>query len=317
MITYLDFEKPIIEIENKIIELKKTSKICNMDLSKQINMLERKKHKLKLKIYSSLTPWQKVKIARHQNRPHLHDYINLLFNDFIELHGDRCFGDDCSMLCGLALINKTRIVVIGQQKGKNLNENIKLNFGMAHPEGYRKALRIMELAEKFNKPIVTFIDTPGAYAGIAAEERGQAQAIAKNLIAMSNFKVPIISIIIGEGGSGGALGIGISNKVLCLEYSYYSVISPEGCAAILFRDINKSLEAAKILKIVSKDLLELNIIDEIIKEPLGGAHNNIKNMATTIKLALIKYLKMYKNKDSEENIAERYKRFRKFGIYKQ
>ncbi|MDR1928837.1 MAG: acetyl-CoA carboxylase carboxyltransferase subunit alpha [Endomicrobium sp.] len=312
-----DFEVPILEITKRITDLKISSKDTNVDLSDQIKDLEKTRDKLKHKIYSSLSPWQKVQIARHPKRPYTLDYINFIFEDFVELHGDRVFGDDKAILCGIAIIDNKCVVVIGHQKGRILEENIHRNFGMAHPEGYRKALRIMKFAEKFNKPIITFIDTPGAYPGISAEERGQAEAIAKNLRDMSCLKVPIISIIIGEGGSGGALAIGVSNKILCLENSYYSVISPEGCAAILFRDSSKAPEAAKAMKLVPKDLLNLKIIDEIIKEPLGGAHYDVEKTSLNIKIVLNNYLNEYKNMDMKKIVDERYLKFRNIGIYKE
>lgn len=243
-----DFEKPIAEINKRIDGLKEASRIGNIDLSVQIKNLEKTRDELKQKIYSSLTTWQRIQIARHPQRPYSADYVKLVFKDFIELHGDRTFGDDQAILCGIATFDDSPVVVVGHQKGRTLKENMDRNFGMAHPEGYRKAMRVMKLAGKFNRPIVTFIDTSGAYPGIAAEERGQAEAIARNLRDMSSLKVPVVSIVIGEGGSGGALGIGVSNKVLCLENAYYSVISPEGAAAILFRDGSKASKAAQAMK---------------------------------------------------------------------
>ncbi|MDR3256705.1 MAG: acetyl-CoA carboxylase carboxyltransferase subunit alpha [Endomicrobium sp.] len=312
-----DFEQPIAEIDKRIDELKESSHSSNIDLSKQIEDLEKTRDELKQKIYGSLTSWQRIQIARHPQRPYFADYVKLIFKDFLELHGDRIFGDDQAILCGIATIDDNPIVVIGHQKGRSLEENMDRNFGMAHPEGYRKAIRVMKLAEKFNRPIITFIDTPGAYPGIAAEERGQAEAIARNLRDMSDLKVPVINIVIGEGGSGGALGIGVSNKVLCLENAYYSVISPEGCAAILFRDGSKAPEAAQAMKITAKDLLNLKVVDEIIKEPLGGAHYNPTKTATNIKTVLNKYLQQYKSKSGKEIIAERYLKFRNMGIYEE
>jgi acetyl-CoA carboxylase carboxyl transferase subunit alpha len=312
----LDFEKSIIEIDKRIDDLKKTSKDSNIDISAQIAKLEKTKNEIKVKIYSSLSPWQIVQLARHPQRPYTFDYINLIFDDFVELHGDRCFGDDKAILSGVAEIDNKQVVVIGHQKGRTLDENIKgANFGMAHPEGYRKALRIMKLAEKFNRPVITFIDTPGAYPGIAAEERGQAEAIAKNLREMSCLKVPIITIIISEGGSGGALGIAVSNKIFCLENSYCSVISPEGCAAILFRDSSKAAEAAEAMKITAKDLLNLKIIDGIIKEPLGGAHNDVKKTALNIKKILNENLAYYSNMSCKKIVNDRYLKFRSIGIF--
>ena len=312
-----DFEQPIVEINKRIDDLKKSSESSNIDLSEQVEDLEKTRDELKQKIYASLTPWQRIQIARHPKRPYFSDYVGLIFKDFLELRGDRVFGDDQAILCGIAIIDGESVVVIGHQKGRTLEENISRNFGMAHPEGYRKALRVMNLAEKFNKPIITFIDTSGAYPGIAAEERGQAEAIARNLRDMSNLKVPIITVVISEGGSGGALGIGVSNKILCLENAYYSVISPEGCAAILFRDSSKAPEAAKAMKITAKDLMNFNVIDEIIKEPLGGAHYDPSRTATSIKTVLNKYLRYYKSKSSKEIVYERYSKFRNIGVYKE
>jgi acetyl-CoA carboxylase carboxyl transferase subunit alpha len=315
METIFDFEQPIAEIDKKIVDLKKSSQGKNIDLSEQIKTLEKTRDELKQKIYSSLSTWQRIQIARHPQRPYSADYIKLIFNDFVELCGDRVFGDDQAILCGIADIDGRSIVVIGHQKGRTLEENMNRNFGMAHPEGYRKAIRVMKLAEKFKRPVITFIDTSGAYPGIAAEERGQAEAIAKNLRDMSNLQVPIISIVIGEGGSGGALGIGVSNKILMLENAYYSVISPEGCAAILFRDASKAPEAAQAMKVTAKDLLDLKIINEIIKEPLGGAHCNYTKVATDIKTALNKYLSEYDGMSGKKIARERYLKFRNIGIY--
>ncbi|MDR3306538.1 MAG: acetyl-CoA carboxylase carboxyltransferase subunit alpha [Endomicrobium sp.] len=312
-----DFEHSIVEIDKRIKELKKSAREQNVDLSEQIRNLEKTRDELKQKIYGSISPWQRIQIARHPQRPYSQDYIKLIFENFVELHGDRSFGDDPAVLCGIAELDEKPVAIIGHQKGRTLEENIDRNFGMAHPEGYRKAMRIMKLAEKFNRSIITFIDTPGAYPGIAAEERGQAEAIARNLREMSSVKVPIITVVIGEGGSGGALGIGVSNKVLCLENSYYSVISPEGCASILFRDSSKATDAADSLKLISKDLLKLKVIDEVIKEPLGGAHYNHAKTAANIKTVLIKYLKSYNGMNNKKVVQERYLRFRNMGIYER
>jgi acetyl-CoA carboxylase carboxyl transferase subunit alpha len=312
-----DFEQPIVEIDKRVEELKKSAHEQNIDLSQQIKDLEQTSCELKQKIYGSLSSWQRIQIARHPQRPYSQDYVKLIFENFIELRGDRYFGDDPAILCGIAEFDDLPVAVIGHQKGRSLEENLDRNFGMAHPEGYRKALRIMKLAEKFNRPIITFIDTPGAYPGIAAEERGQAEAIARNLIEMSNIEVPIITVVIGEGGSGGALGVGVSNKALCLENSYYSVISPEGCAAILFRDGSKAAEAADALKLASKDLLKLKVIDDIIKEPLGGAHYNHEKTAANIKTALSKCLKIYEGMNPKRVVQERYLRFRNMGVYEE
>ncbi|MDR0956861.1 MAG: acetyl-CoA carboxylase carboxyltransferase subunit alpha [Endomicrobium sp.] len=310
-----DFEQPIKEIDIRINDLKESSQNSSVDLSSQIKELEKARDELKRKIYGSLSPWQRIRIARHPQRPYSADYIKLIFNDFVELHGDRVFGDDQAILCGMALLDNTPVAIIGHQKGRTLEENMYRNFGMAHPEGYRKALRVMKLAGKFHRAIITFIDTPGAYPGIAAEERGQAEAIARNLSEMSDLEVPIITVILGEGGSGGALGIGVSNVVLCLENAYYSVISPEGCAAILFRDGSKAPEAAEIMKITAKDILNLKVIDEIIKEPLGGAHYDSVKMAGNIKTLLNKYINKYSKMSGKKIAEERYLKFRNIGFY--
>ncbi|MCL2335485.1 MAG: acetyl-CoA carboxylase carboxyltransferase subunit alpha [Endomicrobia bacterium] len=313
----LDFEQPIAEIDKKIENLKVSSEQGHVDFSEQIADLEKKKDELRQKIYGALTPWQRIQIARHPQRPYSADYMKLIFEDFTEFRGDRAFGDDQALLCGIAFIDDKPVAVIGHQKGRTLQENMDRNFGMAHPEGYRKAMRIMKLAEKFNRPVITFIDTSGAYPGIAAEERGQAEAIARNLRDMSDLKVPVISVVIGEGGSGGALGIGVSNKVLMLENAYYSVISPEGCAAILFRDGSKAKEAAEAMKITAKDLLNLKVIDEVIKEPLGGAHFDPAKTAMNIKAALNKYLKFYETFSAKEISQDRYDKFRAMGIFEE
>lgn len=310
-----DFESPIVDMDKKIEQLKKSAESGKLDLSDQIKDLEKTKNQLKQKIYGSLSAWQRVQIARHPKRPYFRDYVDLIFEDFVKLSGDRVFGNDQAILCGITSLSGKSIVVIGHQKGRGLEENIDRNFGMAHPEGYRKALRIMKMAEKFNRPIITFIDTSGAYPGIAAEERGQAEAIARNLREMSALKVPIITTVIGEGGSGGAIGIGVSNIVLCLENAYYSVISPEGCAAILLRDASKAAQAASAMKLTAKNLLSLNVIDDIIKEPLGGAHYDYEKTALNIKTSLIKYLAAYEKKSAKTIIEERYLKFRNIGVY--
>lgn len=314
---FLDFEKPVVELEKKILSLKLSAEHSNIDFSNEIADLEEKKEKLKKEVYSSLTSWQRVMLARHPSRPYTLDYVKIMCENFVELHGDRVFGDDSALVCGLATIDNKPIVIIGHQKGRTVQENIDRNFGMAHPEGYRKALRLMKIAEKFNRPIVTFIDTAGAYPGISAEERGQAEAIARNLREMSNLEVPVISIVIGEGGSGGAIGIGVANKIAMLENSYYSVISPEGCAAILFRNSSKSKEATQALKITAKDLLKNGVIDEIIKEPIGGAHVDIVETALNIKKFINKYLLVLLKMTRQQLIGDRYEKFRKIGVFKE
>lgn len=311
----LEFEKPLIELFKKIEDLKSVSQESNMELSEEIRLLEKRIEALRKDIFSKLTPIQIVQVARHIQRPTTLDYINLIFDDFVELHGDRNFSDDSAMIGGIAFLNGEKVVVIGNQKGKTTKENIERNFGMAHPEGYRKALRLMRLADRFNRPIITFIDTPGAYPGIGAEERGQAEAIAKNLREMASFKVPFIVVVTGEGGSGGALGIGMGNKVLMLEFAIYSVISPEGCASILFRDASLSHQAAVAMKITAKDLLGLGVIDEIIKEPVGGAHNDPEKAAKNIRSAIIKNLTTLSDLSPQELISDRYNKYRKMSVF--
>lgn len=313
----LDFEKPVVELEKKILSLKVSAEHSKIDFSGEIADLEEKKEKLKKEIYGSLTSWQKVMLARHPGRPYTLDYIKIICENFVELHGDRAFGDDPALVCGLATIDNKPVVVIGHQKGRTVQENIDRNFGMAHPEGYRKALRLMKMAEKFNRPIVTFVDTAGAYPGIAAEERGQAEAIARNLREMSCLDVPVINVVIGEGGSGGAIGIGVANKIAMLENAYYSVISPEGCAAILFRDSSKSKEATEALKITAKDLLKNDVIDEIIKEPVGGAHVDTVETAMNIKRFINKSLSILSKMTKQQLTDDRYEKFRKIGIFEE
>ena len=311
----LDFEKPIVELEKKIQELKSFTSHKKIDLDSEVKRLGVKLERLRKDIYGNLTPWQMVQIARHPQRPYTLDYIGMIMSDFIELHGDRFFADDKALLTGLAKLDNQKVVVMGHQKGRDIKENLKRNFGCAHPEGYRKALRVMQLAEKFNLPIVIFIDTPGAYPGIGAEERGQAQAIALNLREMIRIAVPIVAYVIGEGGSGGALGIGIADRVAVFENSYYSVISPEGCAAILWKDGSKAPEAAEVLKLTSRDLLKLGIIDEIILEPLGGAHHQPQAAAQTLKESIKKNLKDLKSQNKEKLLESRYEKFRSMGKF--
>jgi len=310
----LDFEKPIVELEKKIQELKKFISDKKIDLSSEVKRLEDKLQQLKRDTYGNLTAWQRVQLARHPQRPYALDYINMIMSDFIELHGDRGFADDKAIVAGLAKLDKRKIMVIGHQKGRDTKENLKRNFGCAHPEGYRKSLRLMQLAEKFALPIVIFIDTPGAYPGVGAEERGQAQAIALNLREMTAISVPIIAIVIGEGGSGGALGVGVADKVCVLENAYYSVISPEGCAAILWKDGSKAPEAAEALKLTAQDLLKMGIIDEIIPEPLGGAHRDPQKIAENLKEAINRNLKELSALDKNEFLKLRYKKFRNMGM---
>jgi len=309
----LDFEKPIIELEKKIQELKNFISDKKIDLSSEVRRLEDKLSHLKEDTYSNLTAWQKVQLARHPARPYTLDYISMIMSDFIELHGDRAFADDKAMVCGFAKIDNQKIVVMGHQKGRETKENLERNFGCAHPEGYRKALRVMQLAQEFNLPIAIFIDTPGAYPGIGAEERGQSQAIALNLREMARITVPIIATVIGEGGSGGALGIGVADRVFVLENAYYSVISPEGCAAILWKNGSKAPEAAEALKLTAQDLLKMGIIDEVVPEPLGGAHRDPQKTAQNIREIINKSLKELNALDKFELLKSRYEKYRHIG----
>jgi len=310
-----DFEKPIIELEKRIEGLRGFSRDKDVDISTEIVQLQSRLKELKDKIYSGLTPWQKVQISRHPNRPTTRDYINLIMQDFIPLCGDRLFGDDKALICGFAMLDNRKIAVIGHQKGKDTKENIERNFGCAHPEGYRKAMRTMQMAQRFKMPIICLIDTPGAYPGIGAEERGQAQAIAENIRDMFALKTPILVAVIGEGGSGGALGIGVGDKVMIMEYAYYSVISPEGCAAILWKDAAMREEAAKVLKLTATDLLRLDIVDEIIPEAEGGAHRGHEETAQNLKKALVENLNKLDQLDISQLQEKRYRRFRKIGIF--
>ena len=315
MAVVLDFEKPIVEIQNKIDELKKMSEESGMDLNNQIETFEQQAQDYKKELYSKLKPSQKLQIARHPERPKFLDYVNLMCDEFIELHGDREGMDDRAIIGGIAKIDGKPLMIIGIQKGRNTKENLEYNFGMPQPQGYRKALRLFNHANKFNLPIVTLIDTPGAYPGIKAEETGQGGAIAVNLREMAKLNVPIISIITGEGCSGGALGLAVANRVMMLEHAYYTVISPEGCASILWRDAARFADAAEALKITSKDLLEFDIIDEEIPEPLGGAHTNYAEVTNNMKSSIMNALDELSKKSSEELRNERYDKFRKMGRF--
>ncbi len=315
---YLDFEKPLEDLETKIEELKKVSDGTEIDISSEIKRLEKKAKEIRSDIFSHLTPWQKNMIARHPERPYTLDYINLIVQDFIELHGDRRFGDDPAIVGGIGKINGNAVVVIGHQKGRGTKERILRNFGQPHPEGYRKALRLMRLAERFRRPVVTFIDTQGAYPGMGAEKRGQAEAIAVNLMEMSRLKVPIISIVIGEGGSGGALALSVADRLYMLEHSVYSVISPEGCAAILWKrngDLSSDdfSRAANALKVTAQDLKAFKLIDDIIPEPLGGAHRDPEATAKRMAEYITKTLDAIKSKTPGKLIEDRYKKIRKIG----
>ncbi len=305
---YLDFEKPIVKLIEKIEEAKKKG---NED---KLKRLENALIKVKKKIFEKITPWQRVLLARHPQRPYTLDYIERITDDFIELHGDRRFGDDLAIIGGIGKIDEFSCVIVGHQKGRDTKEKLRRNFGMPHPEGYRKALRIMKLAEKYNLPIISFIDTPGAFPGIGAEERGQAEAIAETIKEMSLLTVPIIVVIIGEGGSGGALAIAIGNRILMMENAIYSVISPEGCASILWRDGTKAEKAAEMLKLTALELLEFGVIDEIVKEPLGGAHQDWDESARILKEVILRNLKEVIKLSKEEILNERIEKFRRMGI---
>jgi acetyl-CoA carboxylase carboxyl transferase subunit alpha len=318
MATYtLDFERPILEVEAKIQELRQFAQTERVDFSAEIARLERKVARLQQEVFATLTPWQRTQIARHPGRPYTMDYIRLMLTDFIELHGDRAFADDKAIVGGLARLEGMPLVVIGQQKGRDTKEKLARNFAMANPEGYRKALRLMKLAEKFGKPVLTLVDTPGAYPGIGAEERGQAEAIARNLREMSELQVPIVVVIAGEGGSGGALGIAVGDTVLMLEYAIYSVISPEGCASILWRDPSKAPEAAAAMGITADSLKRLNLIDEIVPEPVGGAHRNHQEMASTLKGFLVKAFDALRGVPVDRLLEQRYQKFRQMGVFEE
>ena len=311
----LDFEKPIFELQSKIKELATFGSDKNIVLDPEIKKLQQKLDKMKEEIYQNLSAWQRVQIARHPDRPYTLDYIRMMMTDFVEIHGDRQFADDWAIVAGLARIDDRKVLVMGHQKGRNINENILRNFGCAHPEGYRKAMRLMHLAEKFRLPVVIFIDTPGAYPGVGAEERGQAQAIAENLRDMVKVRIPIVATIIGEGGSGGALGVGIADKVCILQHAYYSVISPEGCASILWRNSVKAPDAADALKLTGEHLIKFGVIDEIVPEPLGGAHHEPTVVAGTLKKVLGKLIKELSGLPEDELLENRYKRFRQIGEF--
>jgi acetyl-CoA carboxylase carboxyl transferase subunit alpha len=311
----LDFERPLVELERKIEELRAVGEKGGVNIKKELSSLEARSEELKKTIYAALTPWQRYKVARHPKRPFSLDYIGQLFTDFTELHGDRAFGDDPALVAGFARFNGTPVLVMGQQKGRDVKENLIRNFGMMNPEGYRKAIRLMKLAEKFARPVITFIDTAGAYPGIGAEERGQGEAIARNLAEMSTLKVPVIAVIIGEGGSGGALGIGLADRVAILEYSVYSIISPEGCAAILWRDAKNAPDAAKALKMTANDLLEFGIVDEIIPEPLGGAHRDPAAAAESVKAVIARSLADLEKVPLETLLETRFKKYLAMGRF--
>lgn len=315
-ITYtLEFEKPLRELEKQLITLYQVSQESKVDVSSEIKTIEGKIEKMKIAIYSDLTPWQRVQLSRHPKRPYSLDYIGLIFTDFEELHGDRRFREDAAIVGGPAFLDGQPVMVLGQQKGRHTRENLKRNFGCPHPEGYRKALRLMEMAEKFAMPVITLIDTPGAYPGIGAEERHVAEAIAVNIREMSALKVPIISVVIGEGGSGGALGMAVADEVMILENGYYSVISPEGCAAILWKDRAAAPQAADALKFSPTHLKKFGVVDRIIAEPTGGAHRDYEAAAASLKAALLESLEKLEKKSLEVLLADRYSKFRNLGEF--
>ena len=309
----LEFEKPIAELERELEKLRSKSSSQNIDMTPEISIMEDKLAETRRAIYENLTPWQRVQIARHTNRPFMLDYVSLAFTGFCELHGDRHIGDDLSMPGGFARIGGKRVIVLGHQKGRDTKENLRRNFGSAHPEGYRKSLRLMKLAEKFGLPVIALIDTPGAFPGIGAEERNIAEAIAFNLREMMLLKVPIIAVVLGEGGSGGALGIGVADRVLMLENAYYSVISPEGCAAILWKHRKHAPEAAEAMKLAAPDLKKLNLIDEVIAEPIGGAHHDHQATAANFQAVILRQIEELQKLPVTELLDQRYAKFRSFG----
>ncbi len=311
----LDFERHIVELEKQIQELKSGAAAKKINLNGAINQLEVQLAQERKEIYSRLTAWQRVQLARHPLRPYTLDYIERLMTDFVELHGDRVFSDDKALIGGFAKFGDERVMIVGHQKGRDTKQNLYRNFGSAHPEGYRKAIRLMQMADKFRRPIFCFVDTPGAYPGIGAEERGQSQAIAWNLREMARLTVPIIVSVIGEGGSGGALGIGVGNRILVMENAYYSVISPEGCAAILWRDRANAPKAAEVLRLTAHDLLGFGMIDEIVAEPTGGAHHDSEAVAGRLKDAIVRFLKSVEHTPHDQVLARRYERFRKIGAF--
>lgn len=313
----LEFEKPIIELEKRIKGMKELSENESVGLSEEIGRLEEKASKLREEIYSKLTRWQRVLLARHPQRPYTRDYVERMTDSFFEIHGDRAFGDDPAIVGGIARIGSRKVVIIGQQKGRTTKQKLHRNFGMMHPEGYRKALRIMNLAAKFKRPIISLIDTPGAFPGIGAEERGQAEAIARNLLEMSHLPVPIIIAVIGEGASGGALGIGIGDRILMLENTWYSVISPEGCAAILWHDSTKAEQAAEALKPMAPDLLELGVIDKVVREPIGGAHQNYDEAAKLLRESIEVELTELEKLSPEQLVDARIEKYSNMGFYEE
>ena len=314
-LTHLSFEEPVALLESQLALLREQSAESGIDTVAEIKKLQKKINRQRKDVFASLTPWQRTQLARHPNRPYTLDFIEYMTTDFIELHGDRLFADGVSIVGGFARLDGVRVMIMGNQKGRTTEERIQRNFGMAHPEGYRKALRLMKLAEKFSVPIITMLDTPGAFPGVEAEERGQSEAIAKNLLEMSKLTVPVIGIVIGEGGSGGALALGVGNKTIMLEHSVYSVITPEGCAAILWNDQGKVEEAAEALKLTAQDLFGLGVIDEIVKEPPGGAHRQPKVAASILRRALRRHMAELLKLSTDQLVDQRRKKFRNIGAF--
>jgi acetyl-CoA carboxylase carboxyl transferase subunit alpha len=312
---WLDFERPILELEERIRTLQDSAEVRGLDVHDEVARLRARVEKLGREIFANLQPWQRVQLARHPRRPTTLDYIQRIFKDFVELHGDRCFRDDAAVVGGLASLGERRLVIIGHQKGRDTKSNIQRNFGMAHPEGYRKALRLMQLGERFRRPVITFIDTPGAFPGVGAEERGQAEAIARNLREMSALRVPIVCVVTGEGGSGGALALGVGDRIYMLENSIYSVISPEGCAAILWRDRAKAPEASEAMKLTASDALNLEVIDGILPEPIGGAHRDHAAAAAAIRKKILEVLPELEGLEERELLDQRLRKFLAMGVF--
>jgi acetyl-CoA carboxylase carboxyl transferase subunit alpha len=317
ILQYLDFEKPIIDLENRLEQLRRIDDGTDKNLREEIAKLDKKTVKIRKEIFSNLTRWQITQLARHPNRPYMLDYINYCFKNFLEIHGDRAFRDDPPIVCGFGELEGEKALIIGQQKGRNTTEKIRRNFGMANPEGYRKALRVMKLAEKFRLPVITFIDTPGAFPGIGAEERGQSEAIARNLLEMARLQTPILVAVLGEGGSGGALALGVGDEILMMEYAIYSVISPEGCASILWRDTARAETAAEMMKITAPDLKKFGVVDRIVPEPLGGAHRDHKAAADALKIAMVETLAALRSYSIPQLLDRRYAKFRDIGLIKR
>jgi acetyl-CoA carboxylase carboxyl transferase subunit alpha len=314
---FLEFEQPIAELEAKIDELKFVTSDAEISLAEEIARLRAKSRTLTNSIFANLTPWQVTQLARHPQRPYALDYYSMMFSEFHELHGDRMYADDAAIVGGLARLDGRPVMVIGQQKGRDTKERVRRNYGMPKPEGYRKSQRLMQMAERFQLPLITFIDTPGAYPGVGSEERGQSEAIARSLFIMSGLKIPIISVVIGEGGSGGALAIGVCDRLLMLQYSVYSVISPEGCASILWKSADKKELAAEAMGLTADRLSKQGLVDEVLKEPLGGAHRDPQAMADDLKAAVLRHLKDLDTRSGDELVAQRYKRLRGFGVFSE